>query len=425
MESRLDPRGSCHVNRSSMPPSALDARAAGRPVLPLRVARAFVWVGSSLAILLMVTPPSRLAPAGERGPTAETAERGTRWPLFRGDPQMRGVAECALPEKPALLWQFAVKNGAFEGTAAIADGVAYIGDMDGELHALALSDGSKKWEFATDSSFIASPSVRNGRVYLGDVDGRFVCLDAATGKPLWSFEAQAEIDGCANFLGARIVFGSQDATLYCLEQDSGKLVWKHAIDDQIRCAPTLIEGHAFVAGCDSRLHIIDASTGTEKASVDIQSPTGVTPAAEGDRVYFGTEAGTFFAIDWRKAEVVWTFSASDQSQAFRSSPALANGRVFFGGRDKRLHALDAHSGKELWAHVAKTRIDASPVVVGDRVFFGSGDGRLTAVDARDGRVAWEHEVRGGFTGSPAVAADRLVIASDAGVVYCFGAADKP
>ncbi len=343
------------------------------------------------------------------------------WPLFRGDPQSRGVAVSTLPEKLALLWQFPVKNGAFEGTPAIVDGVVYIGDLDGSVFALNLADGQKKWEYETDSCFIAPPAVRAGRLYIGDIDGRFHCLDTASGKPLWGFESQAEIDGSANFHGEHVLFGSQDATLYCLDAASGKLIWKHAIDDQIRCAPTIVEGHAFVAGCDSRLHVIDVATGTEKASVEIDSPTGVTPAADKNLVYFGTEAGSFFCVDWQKAVVAWKFDSPEQSQAFRSSPALTPQAVLFGGRDKRLHALNPQTGEALWSYVAKSRIDSSPVVVGQRAFFGSGDGRLTAVDIATGKAVWETELKGSLTGSPSVADQRLVIASDAGVVYCFGA----
>src|SRR5688500_4285130 len=57
------------------------------------------------------------------------------WPLFRADAQGTGVARSELPAKLELLWKYTVDNGAFESTAAIVDGVAYIGDLDGKLYA--------------------------------------------------------------------------------------------------------------------------------------------------------------------------------------------------------------------------------------------------------------------------------------------------
>ena len=57
-----------------------------------------------------------------------------------------------------------------------------------------------------------------------------------------------------------------------------------------------------LAGCDSKLHFIDVASGAEVASVDIDGPTGSTAAIQGDRVFFGTEGGTFYAIDAPEGE---------------------------------------------------------------------------------------------------------------------------
>ena len=90
-----------------------------------------------------------------------------------------------------------------------------------------------------------------------------------------------------------------------------------------------------VAGCDSRLHVIDLKSGAEQGSVDIESPTQVTPAVIGDLVFFGTEAGEFFGVDWKQAEIAWR-SGGDRGMAFRSSPAATEKLVIVGGRDKQI-----------------------------------------------------------------------------------------
>ena len=366
------------------------------------------------------TPPET---ADTKNPAADAASPNnapTDWPLFRGDAQSTGVARCVLPDNLSVLWKFTVEKGAFESTPTIVDGVVYIGDLDGKVYALDLQTGKAKWEYETDSGFLASPAVRDGRVYIGDYDGFFYCLDAADGKKLWDYESEAEIDSGANFYKTNVLFGSQDATLYCLDAKSGTLVWKHEIEDQIRCTPTVIEGRCFVAGCDGQLHVIDLDKGQEAARVDIGAPTGVTPAAVGDRVFFGTEGSAFFCVNWRKAKIAWTFSDESSGQPFRSSPAATDRFVIVGGRNKRVHALDPATGKELWRFAAKSRVDASPVIAGDRVLAASADGRLYSLELQTGKAVWEYETGGGFAGSPAVAAGRLVIANDDGVVYCCG-----
>ena len=343
------------------------------------------------------------------------------WKLFRGDTRSTGVAHTTLPKTPTLIWKHRIEGGAFESTAAVADGVVYIGDLDGHVFALSLADGTQRWKTELETGFIAPAAFREGRIYLGDIDGVFHCFEAKSGKELWKVEAEAEIDSCANFYKEYVIFGSQDATLYCVDAKSGKLVWKHTIEDQIRCSPTLIDNLCFVAGCDGRLHVINVDTGKKASDVEIMSPTGSTPAAEGHFVYFGTEGGEVLCIDWKASKVAWRFQTR-RNASFRSSPAITDEVVLIGGRDKRLHAIGKGDGDEKWSYLAKHRIDSSPVVAGDRVFFGSSDGRVQAVSLKTGKAVWTYEAGGGFTGSPAIADHRLVIANDDGVVYCFGEA---
>ena len=66
--------------------------------------------------------------AEDAAPAARPAAPATAkdWPLFRGDPLSSGVAHTTLADKPEQLWKYTVKDGAFDSTAAIADGVVYI-----------------------------------------------------------------------------------------------------------------------------------------------------------------------------------------------------------------------------------------------------------------------------------------------------------
>ena len=80
-------------------------------------------------------------------------------------------------------------------------------------------------------------------------------------------------------------------------KQDGKQRWTFHIEAPLRCTPTISAGRAVLAGCDSRLHIIDVRDGKEAAAVEIDAPPGSTPAMRGERVYFGTEGGTFYAIN--------------------------------------------------------------------------------------------------------------------------------
>src|SRR3954467_14426453 len=79
------------------------------------------------------------------------------WPLARGNSLADGVAKTKLPDKPEVVWKVTIEKGAFDGTPVIADGVAYLGDMDGTVYAWKLADGSELWKRKYESGFIASP----------------------------------------------------------------------------------------------------------------------------------------------------------------------------------------------------------------------------------------------------------------------------
>ncbi|MEW6490923.1 MAG: PQQ-binding-like beta-propeller repeat protein, partial [Thermodesulfobacteriota bacterium] len=88
------------------------------------------------------------------------------------------------------------------------------------------------------------------------------------------------------------------------------------------------------------------------------------------------------------------------------------GRVYVGGHDGYVYALDGATGEMLWEFPTRGRVGSTPAVHGDRVFVGSSDGYLYALRAGDGSVAWKtpsgrgtfrHLSYGGIRSSPAVA----------------------
>jgi outer membrane protein assembly factor BamB len=182
------------------------------------------------------------------------------------------------------------------------------------------------------------------------------------------------------------------------------------------------------------LHVIDAATGEERAAVPIDGPTGTTPAALGDRVFFGTEGGAFFAIDFLEAATAWRAAPAAAGQAYRSSAALADGLVIVGSRGRAVEAFAAADGTRAWRRPMRGRVDASPVIVGiadpglgdaaprPAAIIADAAGKIVVLDAASGEPRWEFDAGAGFGAGAAVAAGRVVIAADDGTVWCFATA---
>src|ERR1035437_8908520 len=67
-----------------------------------------------------------------------------------------------------------------------------------------------------------------------------------------------------------------------------------------------------------------------------------------------------------------------------SSPAVANGIVYFGSYDNNLYALNASTGVLLWKFVTGSYIFSSPAVANGVVYVGSSDNNLYALNASTG-----------------------------------------
>jgi len=184
-------------------------------------------------------------------------------------------------------------------------------------------------------------------------------------------------------------------------------------------------GHVVLAGCDSRLHVINAADGKETNNVDIDGPTGSTPSMHGERVYFGTEGGTFYAIDIstagdKKPTVAWTYKDKQRNQPIRAAAAVSDRIVVYGAQSKAIYGLIPASGKEKWKVTTRSRVESSPVIAANRVVAATAAGKIYLLDAATGDVKWEYEAGGGFNASPAVVDGRIILGNTDGTLYCFG-----
>ena len=390
--------------------------------------------------LLAMAAVVAVAPAAEPPLDAAPADA---WPLARGSLAATGRSDAVLSLPLAEAWHRTFEKTAFGAVPVIAGDTIYLGDLDGTFHALALADGATRWSFKAEAAgFAAAAAVSLDPalplVVVGDDTGVVRAFDRTTGRLAWEYETDGEISGGPTILagadGGRVLVGSQDASLSCLNLADGEQLWKHSIADQIRCSPTVARtddgDRVFIAGCDGKLHVIDAATGDETAAVPIDGPTGTTPAARGGRVFFGTEGGAFFAIDFLKAEPAWRVQPAAAAQAYRSSAALADGLVIVGSRGRAVEAFTAADGTRAWRRPMRGRVDASPVVVGaveagqaaaprPAVVVADAAGKIMVLDVATGEPRWEFDAGGGFGAGAAVAAGRVVIASDDGTVWCF------
>ena len=120
------------------------------------------------------------------------------------------------------------------------------------------------------------------------------------------------------------------------------------------------------------------------------------PIFRGDAALTGRAAGTLPD----KLTLAWKFQTED---AVRSTPIVAEGKVFVSSMDEHLYALDLKTGREIWKFAADDDLEASPLYHNGVVYVGSDSGTFYAVSAADGQPAWTSEAGGRITGSANIA----------------------
>ena len=115
------------------------------------------------------------------------------------------------------------------------------------------------WAFTTGGDVRASAAVGNGVVYVGSFDSQLYAVKL-DGTLAWTFRAGDRIvsSSLVDVRGA-ILFGSQDDRLYCLEPD-GHLRWSVELGGDVDSSPTLAaDGTIFVGSDDRKLYALRAT----------------------------------------------------------------------------------------------------------------------------------------------------------------------
>lgn len=356
------------------------------------------------------------------------------WTIFRGDAALRGQTKASLPEKLALAFRLdAGKDDGISSSPVIANGVLYVGTLNGNIVAFDLASRKKIWEFGTEDSIEAPPLLvpEADLVACGALDGSFYALEASTGKLRWKASTEGQIMGSANVFvssasgGRGLVVGSYDNRLYSFALDDGRLQWSYQTGNYVNGSPALWKTFTAFGGCDARLHIVDLADGRETGVVNTGAYIAGSAAIADGIAFIGNYSGRFLAVDLERAAIVWDFVAEGGGAGFAGSPALSQNRVVAGGKDSFVYCFDRASGKLFWKYRASSEVLSSPLADAARVFVAAADGGCALLDLATGRETARFELGAGVKGSPAVAGNILALPALDGKIYVFAAKVAP
>jgi outer membrane protein assembly factor BamB len=174
-----------------------------------------------------------------------TAERLGLSPAAFWPHEVAGTGSTSVPTGPGLptgsslqqyygagtrrtsAWKFPTNNsieanpGAGGGLASnviVADGVVYLRDNNGTVHAVSAANSKPLWAKTAPATGIYGPAVAAGRVYYTTALA-LQALDAKTGEPVWAFTApgNSELLATPAVANGLVFIGSYNDGLYAVE----------------------------------------------------------------------------------------------------------------------------------------------------------------------------------------------------------------
>lgn len=257
-----------------------------------------------------------------------------------------------------------------------------------------------RWTFKAAGPIVTTPAVAGDTVYVASLSGHLYAVDRATGQEKWNFKSRMPIASSPAVDGDTVYFVSSTGSLAAIDATNGQPRWVYAVEYERRFEARGLHGYP-----------PPAQTVPDAWDMWVSSPAVVD-----GRVYFGSGDGNVYAVDARSGLLQWKFATGDVVHA---SPAVANGVVYVGSYDGRFYAIDAASGQQRWVFQGgvdpaihnQQGFQSSAAVVDGVVYVGSRDAHVYALDAASGRRKWDYPTSKSWVNATPAVRDGLVYAA--------------
>lgn len=257
----------------------------------------------------------------------------------------------------------------------------------------------------------AGPVIADNKLFVVDVDAVLHAFAADTGAKLWT-RALTENDENRN---ARFGGGTSydDGKLYATDglgdvvavnAADGAILWRAKPGGPLRGAPTVANGQVYVLSQDNQIFALGQGDGkvvwTQSASLETQGVFGVAaPAASSGTVVAGFSSGELNAYRYENGRTLWQDALSRTSITTSVSsladidadPVIEDGRVYSIGQGGRMVALEIATGQRLWEQ--NLAGISTPWVAGEWIFAVTDDSRLVCLSRANGKVRWISQLR--------------------------------
>jgi eukaryotic-like serine/threonine-protein kinase len=231
-------------------------------------------------------------------------------------------------------------------------------------------------------------------------NGMIRALDKSTGHVKWQYDItkdgqQTSFHGDPLVTDRLILIGTDDRMghVYAFDRTTGEVRWKYKVDQRGVASDILRLGNnVYAVTLGDELLCLDLTTGKAKwtfhSGFSSQASQTSTPALTADRIYFGGLDGIMYALDPQSGKQIWK---KDLGAQIATSLALRESNLYVGTAKRHLYRLDAESGEVLADFVTEAEPRGQLIVTDDSLLVFLGDDILASLDLSLKGVKWSAE----------------------------------
>ena len=341
---------------------------------------------------------------------------------------LRASSGAGVPVR--VLWEFTDDSDIGAGMA-VRGNICVYSRTDGHIIARDIRDGRVLWTFRTGGKVFSTPVIRGNRVVCPSTDGHIRCLHLKDGSLLWDYPTGKPIVASPVIGGNQVFTGSSEGVFRANRLKDGKLVWQYdSILNFVETRPLLYRGAVYFGSWGNSFYALDQKEGTllwkrEKYANRMLSPAAVWPVAARDKVFIVAPDRRMTALDAATGKEIWD---SGKWSCRESIGLSADGKEVFikNMTEGNVMAFDTRcdSQKVVWECAAQLGYEIAPSPVtqeGDLVFVPTTSGFIYAIDRKDNRVVWKYGVSEALINHILpVGKRRLLVTTLDGKVCCLG-----
>ena len=254
-------------------------------------------------------------------------------------------------------------------------------------------------------------AVSDDTIYVGTKEGRLVVIDLTDESRLSAEKLSAG--------------GSGGGLFGCIPAGGG---CAGGAGVAIYGTPYFTDELVYIAGYNGRVYAFNkenlATRWVYPREGYLEPIVGGVVVADG-RVFFGGSDGYVYALDAETGDFLWDAPTGDgdlKRDKIWSTPAVADGTLYIGSTNKVVYAFNTADGTRKWVFPTEGAVTGTPLVVDGTVYIGSHDRYLYALNAADGTLKWEFMGKNWFWAKPLIYEGKIYAGCLDGKVYVLDAA---